>query len=61
MRVTARMYGSAPGRSSFHSTYLLSVDGELYTRGSAKVVWIDPVKQKSKPLPESIRALVNTE
>jgi len=32
MRVTARMYGSSPGRSSFISTYLLSVDDELYKK-----------------------------
>jgi len=61
MNIKARMYGSSPGRSSFISTYLLTVNDELYTRGSAKVVWIDPVKQKSIPLPGSIRALLTSE
>lgn len=57
--VNVRMGGHSPGRSSFVSTYTLSVDKEIYTRGSAKVVWVDTVAGKSIPLPESIRALVS--
>jgi len=56
--VTVRMGGHSPGRSSFISTYTLCVDDEVYTRGSAKVVWIDTVAGKSMPLPEAVRAQV---
>ncbi len=54
-RIEARMGGHSPGRSSFVSTYTLSVDGELYTRGHSKVVWIDPEAGRSVPLPTVVR------
>lgn len=57
--ITLRMGGHSPGRSSFISTYTLTVDDELYTSGSAKVVWIDRRVGKSVSLPESVRALVS--
>ena len=57
--VTVRMGGHSPGRSSFISTYTLTVNEEVYTRGSAKVVWIDTDAGKSVPLPESVRALIS--
>jgi len=57
--ITVRMGGHSPGRSSFVSTYTLTVEDEVYTRGSAKVVWIDTMAGKSVPLPESVRALVS--
>ncbi|MFK7853170.1 MAG: acyl-CoA thioesterase [Granulosicoccus sp.] len=59
MNVCVSMHGHSPGRSSFVSVYTLSVDGVVYTRGSAKIVWIDTARNKSIPLPESIRALVS--
>lgn len=59
MHVTIKMGGHSPGRSSFISTYTLFVDDQIYTTGSAKVVWIDTRAGKSIELPESIRALVS--
>ena len=60
-KVTVDMYGHTPGNSSFISTYLLSVDGTVFTRGSAKVVWIDNTLGKSMVLPAVVRAMVSTE
>lgn len=58
-----RMGGHSPGRSSFVSTYTISVhDGnqneKLMTRGSARIVWIDSSAMKSTPLPEKLKALL---
>lgn len=57
--ITVRMGGHSPGRSSFVSTYTLTLNEVVYTRGSAKVVWVDTKQGKSIPLPESVRALVS--
>lgn len=59
MHVTIRMGGHTPGRSSFVSTYTLTVDDEVFTTGSAKIVWIDIAAGKSVTLPESIRQAVS--
>jgi acyl-CoA thioester hydrolase len=59
MHVVVLMRGHSPGRSSFISTYTLMVDDQIYTTGSAKIVWIDTQAGKSVPLPETIRALVS--
>jgi len=59
MQVSVRMYGHSPGRSSFISVYILSVDDVVYTRGSAKIVWVDTVLNKSIPLPDAVRAMVS--
>ncbi len=58
MHVTVRMGGHSPGRSSFVSTYTLSVGGVLYTRGSSKVVCIDVETGKSVPMPDEIRQML---
>ena len=58
--VTVRMAGHTPGRSSFISTYSLSIGDELYTEGRSKIVWVDLLAGKSVPLPESVRAMVST-
>lgn len=58
LRITVRMAGHSPGRSSFISTYTLSADSVLFTRGSSKVVWVDAQAGKSVPLPDSIRQLL---
>ncbi|MFK7891870.1 MAG: acyl-CoA thioesterase [Granulosicoccus sp.] len=58
MHITIRMSGHSPGRSSFISTYVLTVDGTVYTTGSAKIVWINTLQGKSVPLPDSIRAML---
>lgn len=57
MHVKVQMFGHSPGRSSFISSYLLTADEVLFTRGSAKVVWIDTIAGKSIPLPESVLAI----
>lgn len=56
--VTIRMGGHSPGRSSFVSTYTLTVGDELYTRGSSRVVWVDTQAGKSVAMPESVRQMV---
>ena len=61
MHVNVKMFAHSPGRSSFISSYLLTVDDVLFTRASAKVVWIDPVAGKSVPLPERVRRLLTSE
>lgn len=58
---TITMTGHSPGRSSFISEYWLTSNDVLFTRGKSKVVWVDNTKGKSVPLPDSIRALVETE
>lgn len=56
--IKIQMGAHSVGRSSFISTYTLSVEDKLMTRGSSKVVWIDNRTMKSTPLPEKIRQLV---
>lgn len=56
--LVVRMGGHSPGRSSFVSTYTIESDGELYTRGRSKVVWIDTATGRSTPLPERLRQLL---
>ncbi|MBX2836522.1 MAG: acyl-CoA thioesterase [Gammaproteobacteria bacterium] len=51
-----RMGGHSPGRSSFVSSYTLVIDGTLYTRGSAKIVWVDYASNQSIPLPDNVRS-----
>lgn len=57
----------APGRSSFETRYemrLLQEDGqagpEIYAEAGAKVVWVNFLAQKSTPLPDRIRALLES-
>ena len=59
MHVSITMHGHSPGRSSFVSVYTLTVDDVVYTRGSAKIVWVDTVLDKSIPLPDAVRAMVS--
>ncbi|MCC2973778.1 thioesterase family protein [Massilia sp. IC2-476] len=53
-----------PGRSSVEVTHeirLVGPDGQagaLHAEGGAKVVWIDFRAEKSRPLPERLRALL---
>ena len=60
MHVSITMHGHSPGRSSFISVYTLTVDDIVYTRGSAKIVWVDTVLNKAIPLPDAVRAMVST-
>jgi acyl-CoA thioester hydrolase len=55
----AKMYVSDPGRTSFESWATLErVDqpGVICTSGGATTVWVDFEAQKSKPLPDWMRA-----
>ena len=59
--ILARMYVSDPGRTSFESwTTMTKVEepDAVYASGGATIVWADYSKQKSVPLPERIRKLV---
>ncbi|GAP37020.1 thioesterase family protein [Piscinibacter sakaiensis] len=57
--VRARHYVAQPGRSSFE-TYLTlertDDPGVVYANGGATAVWIDFVAQRSRPLPDWLRA-----
>ena len=60
-KVEIKTYVGELGRSSLQ-TYLElrpSYDAErIYAEGAAKVVWVDYEKEKSVPLPDSIRKLI---
>lgn len=56
-----RMGGHSPGRSSFVSTYTITVGDALTTRGSARIVWVNNREMKSKPLPDVIKQLLVSE
>lgn len=55
-----------PGRSSIEVTHeirLVGPDGQpgaLHAEGGAKVVWIDFKAEKSRPLPDRLRAILHT-
>jgi acyl-CoA thioester hydrolase len=57
--IRARMYVSDPGRSSFESWATMEradQPGVLYASGGATTVWVDFPAQKSKPIPDWVRA-----
>ena len=59
--IVARHYVAEPGRSSFETYMTLErsdAPGTLYAEGGARTVWVDFPKQKSAPLPERLRALI---
>jgi len=59
--VLARHYVAEPGRSSFNTYITLErtdQPGVLYASGGAKTVWVNFPSQKSVPLPERIRRLL---
>ena len=56
-----KMYVSDPGRSSFESWATISRADDpdtVYASGGATTVWVDFPKQKSAPLPDWVRALL---
>jgi len=55
------MAGHSPRRSSFVSTYTITVDDTLTTRGHARIVWVSNHDMKSMQLPEHVRQLVDKE
>ncbi|MCV2215847.1 acyl-CoA thioesterase [Thauera sp. Sel9] len=60
--VVVRMYAGELGRTSVMTWYELYVEGEdrLYAEGAAKTVWMDNATGRSAPLPEAIRALLDS-
>jgi len=59
--VLVRMGGHSPGKSSFISTYTITVGDTLTTRGSAKIVWVNNREMKSRPLPGVITQLLDSQ
>ena len=60
--VLARHYVANPGRSSFEAYITLErIDdpGVVCASGGAKTVWVNYAQQKSVPLPESLRRLID--
>jgi acyl-CoA thioester hydrolase len=60
--VMMKMYASDPGSSSFETWVTMEradSPGVLNAAGGATTVWVDYKAQKSKPLPEWLRALVS--
>ncbi len=59
--ILLKMYASDPGGSSFESWCTIERPddpGVIYAAGGATTVWVDFQAQKSRPLPDWLRALV---
>ena len=59
--ILAKLYVSDPGRTSFESWTTMTRADEpdaVYASGGSTIVWVDYTKQKSVPLPDRIRAIV---
>ena len=59
--VLAKHYVAEPGRTSFNAYITLErsdAPGVIYASGGAKTVWVDFPKQKSAPLQDWLRKLV---
>ena len=59
--ILARHYVADPGRTSFNTFITLErtdAPGVICASGGAKTVWVNFPKQKSVPLPDWLRALV---
>jgi acyl-CoA thioester hydrolase len=59
--VLLRMYTSDPGRSTFESWGTMERSdnpGVIHAAGGATTVWVDFPAQKSKPLPDWLRKIV---
>lgn len=59
--VLAKHYVAHPGRSSFDTFITLErtdVPGVVYASGGAKTVWVNFPNQKSVPLPDAVRRIV---
>jgi acyl-CoA thioester hydrolase len=62
--ILAKMYVSDAGRTSFETWATMErVDdpGVVYASGGATTVWVDYTKQKSVPLPEWVRRVIDLE
>lgn len=49
------MYCGEIGNSSFMAHYEIKCNGELFTTGQSKVVWVNYSEGKSIPLPQAVR------
>ena len=59
--VLAKQYVANPGRSSFDTFVTLEREdqpGVIYASGGATTVWVDFPSQKSRPLPDFMRSLL---
>lgn len=59
--VIVELYAGAAGRSSLvleHRLYTEGDPGVLYGEGACKLVWIEHAQNRSVPLPERLRALL---
>lgn len=59
--VLARHYVANPGRTSFDTYITLErtdQPGFIYAEGGSKTVWVDFKAQKSVPLPQAVRAML---
>jgi len=59
--VVMKMYASDPGSSSFESWATMEradSPGVTYAAGGATTVWVDFRAQKSRPLPDWLRAVL---
>ena len=60
--VLAKHYVANPGRTSFDTFITLErtdAPGVIYASGGAKTVWVNLAQQKSAPLPDALRRLVD--
>ena len=60
--VLMKMYASDAGRTSFETWATMErtdKPGEIYAAGGATTVWVNYKEQKSRPLPEWLRAVVS--
>lgn len=59
-----RVYGEAPGRTSFSQTYEVTVEGDertTYAEGEAALVWVSRATERPIPLPDMLRAALPAE
>lgn len=60
-QVRLKMYASDPGRSTFETWVTMErseAPGLIHAAGGATTIWVDFPQQKSKPLPDWLRAVV---
>jgi acyl-CoA thioester hydrolase len=60
--IRVKMYVSEPGRTTFESWGTIErIDqpGVVYAAGGATTIWVDFPAQKSRPLPDWMRAIVS--
>lgn len=59
--ICVNIYGGSPSRSSFMTYYTITDANDpdnIFTKGSAKVVWVDHREGKSMSIPDDVRALL---